>query len=925
MIPSIYEAIQRADDDLEAATAAGPGAGPSERGGAGAHAAYTDLDEENLTPGGPYRDDELAGALADADLTVTPEPDTTRRGVGVAASKTDGKGKGRYGGGNQLYRDHDNHDHYREDDDEDDDDNDNEVPASLLVDRGQDLPKPLRQLPPRRADVLEHMVTVSDADYPASRTQATALPRWRTPETHAPRPAPSSLAWRVGGADPRARAMWRWTNVENLDNFLKDVYDYFRGNGLQSVCLRRCLNLLTAAFVVGFSTFLANCIDYRAVPRSKSLSEVMLPRCAARMSGWSNVLVWVFSFLWVVKAIQYAMDVARLWRLRDFYLYLLGVSDADTQSISWQEVVSRLMALRELNPTTAQATPARHRKFIGSQSKERMDAQDIANRLMRKENYLIALFNKDILDLTLPLPLLRNRQLFSRTLEWNLNICILDFVFNEQGQVRPIFLKETHRRVLSEALRRRFIVIGILNIFIAPFLVAYFLTHHFFRYFSEYHKNPALVGARQYTPLAEWRFREFNELWHLFQRRLNMSYPFASMYVDQFPKDKTVQLARFVSFVAGAIASVLALASVIDPELFLGFEITPDRTVLFYLGLFGSVWAGARGMVPEKTLVFDPEYAIREVISYTHYLPSHWKHKLHSDDVKREFALLYQMKVVVFLQEILSMIIAPLVLCFSLPRCSEQIIDFFREFTIHVDGLGYICSFAEFAFQKGTGPNAHVQTDASTGAGAGGKADPRSDYYSTKDNKMLASYFGFLDAYGDAPGRPGNYRHQRQHHLARHTELQEGSSRSVSRAPASSSSQADPVLSSVHRGTQPLIYSTLLDPHHQPSASAAARAAQALRRPPPTASLARQPGPLHHSQQYSAYQDMGDASSRMQSPLATKPDPHPVETDASWRVYLDQQDDMEGGPSGDDEDDVQDLQHGQGVIGLVRQLQKAVN
>ncbi len=434
--------------------------------------------------------------------------------------------------------------------------------------------------------------------------------------------------------------------------------------------------------------------------------------------------------------------------MHDFYHYLLEIPDTDIQTVSWQEVVKRLMLLRDSNPSTAAGVSERHRRFMGSQSKQRMDAHDIANRLMRRDNYLIALINKDILDLTLPIPFLKKRQLFSKTLEWNLSLCILDYIFNEQGQVRPLFLKDTHRRALSDGLRRRFIFAGFMNVLCAPFIILYFIMLYFFRYFNEYQRNPSQIGSRQYTPLAEWKFREFNELWHLFRRRTNMSYPFASRYIDQFPKDKTVQLSRFVAFIAGALASVLALASVIDPELLLGFEITHERNVLFYLGVFGTIWAVARGAVPEENLVFDPEFALTNVIEYTHYLPSHWRGRLHSDEVRTEFALLYQMKVIIFLEEILSIIFTPFILWFSLPKCSDPLVDFFREFTLHIDGLGYVCSFAVFDFKKGSG-NLVQQSRGKT-------QDLRDEYYSTKDGKMLASYYGFIDNYvtNPLPGAP---------------------------------------------------------------------------------------------------------------------------------------------------------------------------
>ncbi len=88
-----------------------------------------------------------------------------------------------------------------------------------------------------------------------------------------------------------------------------------------------------------------------------------------------------------------------------------------------------------------------------------------------------------------------------------------------------------------------------------------------------------------------------------------------------------------MSFIAGSFAAVLLLASVIDPDLFLHFEITPHRTVVFYITFFGSVLAVARGMIPEENRVFDPELLMVEVISYTHYMPDEWKAQLHSRKV----------------------------------------------------------------------------------------------------------------------------------------------------------------------------------------------------------------------------------------------------------------------------------------------------
>lgn len=304
-----------------------------------------------------------------------------------------------------------------------------------------------------------------------------------------------------------------------------------------------------------------------------------------------------------------------------------------------------------------------------------------------------------------------------------------------------------------------------------------------------------------------------------------MSYPFASRYLDQFPKQKTALVCKFVAFVSGAIFAVLAVATLWDSELFLGFEITKERNAFFFMTLTGGIWAAANGMIPEENLVFEPEYALRQVIEYTHYMPSHWQNRLHSDEIKRDFATLYQMKLVIFLEEVLSIIVTPFILWFSLPKCSDQIIDFFREFTIHVDGVGYVCSFAVFDFKKGDGRKATLH--------GGGNADARDEYYSTKHGKMAASYYGFLDNYllnpktavqGHIPPGQRNQFHPPPSFPGMMSptlgaEMQSSRMGRSERRPGSRNPTAMPPRFAPSGTHGSPMQSILLDPHHQPSNS----------------------------------------------------------------------------------------------------------
>lgn len=346
---------------------------------------------------------------------------------------------------------------------------------------------------------------------------------------------------------------------------------------------------------------------------------------------------------------------------------------------------------------------------------------------------------------------------------------------------------------------------GIVNAVLGPAIAVYLVVYSFFRYFEEYHKNPSSIGGRAFTPQARWTFREFNELPHLFDKRIEGSLPIAKKYVDQFPKERTTLImrcvpclsrrllcrkrtsvqesltspyafaSRFVSFVAGSFAAVLLLLTILDPAALLSLEITHNRTVLFYLTLFGGVLAVTRTSNPEGEgkRGFDPEVLMKGVEWFTHWLPEEWEGKLHTTfvsslvsstgrgfdialtettlllpfcaiQVLEGFSRLFTFKVVIFLSEILSVFVTPFLLWYTLPDQADDVVDFFREFTVKVEGVGHVCSFAVFDFKKATKGHQGAKgkewsrTDEAKETRQG--KDPAAE---KRDNKMEKSFLNF--------------------------------------------------------------------------------------------------------------------------------------------------------------------------------------
>lgn len=123
------------------------------------------------------------------------------------------------------------------------DDLDDEVPESLLIEDGEDI------MPARGK---HRHAAIPPIPGPATKA---LQGKWQAAQEQQPL-HPETSPEPVRGGDnsrrrqslwminPKERAMWRWANVENLDNFLKDVYDYFIGNGIWCILLSRLFYLL---------------------------------------------------------------------------------------------------------------------------------------------------------------------------------------------------------------------------------------------------------------------------------------------------------------------------------------------------------------------------------------------------------------------------------------------------------------------------------------------------------------------------------------------------------------------------------------------------------------------------------------------------------------------------------------------------------
>jgi len=471
---------------------------------------------------------------------------------------------------------------------------------------------------------------------------------------------------------------------EKLDDFFKDFYEHFYHKGFKAILAAEVCNLCTLLFTVLFSTFLLLCVDYAGlmactVQNCKELPSYFSVSIVRRLWMWDPPTFFsaivggyftLFMAYWIYTFVGLFTRLKKAYRMMQMYNDTLGISTRDIQTIRWDNVVNRFIAVQKKNGIHQSTLTAHH----------------IASRILRKENYMIALINRDILDLSLPVPGFQERIMLTKGLEFNLDMCVFWGMFSRKDSIRKEFLEN------PSSLRARFIVAGVLNLVLLPFILLFMLAHFFLKHVQEWRVMQSYLGPRQWTPYAIWQFREFNELPHVFERRMALSYTPASDYQKQFPAPVTAVIARAVSFITGSFIGALLVITLVDGDEGALLHVKyMDRNLLWYLTIMTAIYAASRSMVQTPSTqdeVYDPEEAMYRLAAHTHYFPVQWRRRCHTYDSLDEFLQLFQFKAVIFLQEILSTIFTPLILCFSLASSADAIVSFVSDHTNFEEGLG---------------------------------------------------------------------------------------------------------------------------------------------------------------------------------------------------------------------------------------------
>ncbi|XVE77906.1 hypothetical protein DITRI_Ditri13aG0101500 [Diplodiscus trichospermus] len=547
-----------------------------------------------------------------------------------------------------------------------------------------------------------------------------------------------------GSESPSGLLNGETLNVEpiaDLDLFFERLYSYYCEKGLWCIIIKWIVELLSVGFTICFSGFFLLFVDWNGLRNAKcgmdavesgikpcDLAKEALHQHPLTPLTLSKAIIvgylGLFSIYWIFCFLRFFAQLKDTLGIRHFYYNSLHVTDNEIQTMPWATILERVVRLQ----SSQQLCVVKD-----------LSAHDVVMRLMRKENYLIGMLNKGVLAFPIsawvpgagpPVKFgpdgMQHHLILTKTLEWTLNWCILQSMFDRNFCVRSEFISN------PRTLKKRLMVVGLAMLLLSPFLVIFMLVYLFLRHAEQFYNHPSTASSRRWSNLSKWMFREFNEVDHLFKHRINSSVMHASEYIKQFPSPIISIIAKFISFVSGGFAAILIIIAFLEESLLEGHIF--GRNLFWYAAIFGTITAISRAAVTDELLVLDPEGAMSMVVQHTHYMPKRWRGKENTETVRIEFATLFQYNGMMLLEEMASIFLTPFLLLFVVPKRVEDILRFIADFTVDVEGVGHVCSFSAFDFQK---------------HGNGNYASPRSAPRAQRSSqgKMEKSFLSFQSSY----------------------------------------------------------------------------------------------------------------------------------------------------------------------------------
>lgn len=519
----------------------------------------------------------------------------------------------------------------------------------------------------------------------------------------------------------------RWNHVEDLDSFFSRIYKYHQRHGFRCMLLQDIFDINQFVFVVWLTIWLIHGINYDIMfnpvqGHKPTLSEIIcgFSETVEDFGPMTWFCVIIMSLVLILKVLNKFYQLLQFWDIKQFYNTALGIQDNELDNLNWHEIQMKVRAVQ------LEQQMCIH--------KRELTELDIYHRILRQENYMVALVNKRLLPARIYIPFAGECVYWTKALRLTMQGLLFWSPwspFENPWHLREEYKRPNLRHELASRLGKQILWLAFINLIFAPAILIWEMIYTFFSYAEIIKREPGRIGIRNWSLYGKLYLRHFNELDHELHARLTRAYRPASKYLSAFNSPIVTIIAQHIGFLCGAIFAIIVMITVYD-----GDVIGVEHLLTLMTGL-GGIVAICRSIVPEESMVWCPESLLQAVVVHTHYMVSDWKSHGHTSRVKESFQQLFQYTFVGLLEQLVSPILTPYILFYWIYPRSLEIVDFFRHFTVSVVGVGDVCSFAQMDVKKHGNPHWQKTSQESLGTVA------PDEYSQAEDGKVELSLVHF--------------------------------------------------------------------------------------------------------------------------------------------------------------------------------------
>tara|TARA_Y100000590_G_scaffold39811_2_gene42491 strand:+ start:243 stop:1742 length:1500 start_codon:yes stop_codon:yes gene_type:complete len=447
-------------------------------------------------------------------------------------------------------------------------------------------------------------------------------------------------------------------------DFINKMYYYFINKGLYNIISSEIVNTLISLFTIFFTIFLYKCIDYDGIFDINNETEHFIDYVQ-----WPNYfnLHWVSwtilssFFIYLLCKIINIVDSVNIYKkIRSFYRDELNIGDKDMNTITWEEIINKLFA---------------------NYQNDNINVYNIASRISVKDNYIISLFDKDILEI----------KYLTSLMEWNIYYCIIQKIFNDESKINANFI-QNKQQYISE-IKNRIFFVSILNYIFMPFILIFIIFYAIFNYGEKFYSKPSFIVSYSWTNIGKWKIRDYNELYHNFHERLKIAEEPSKEYMAQFSNKILETFSSLIVFITSSLFIVLLLLSFINDNILVNLYIY-NKTILWYLTLLGAVTTIFKSFIKDKIVCYS-KIKMEEIKKHIDYIPDEWIEDSGNKTTYKQFNKLFAYNIQNIILNILYTILIPFEL-WKLYYKSEKIVNFLVNNSIKHPVMGYVCKYSIF-------------------------------------------------------------------------------------------------------------------------------------------------------------------------------------------------------------------------------------